>query len=51
MVVVGQIQARDPEVALLDALTSELGLGGYSADETFGWSRLTIALLACDTSC
>ncbi len=38
-VVVGHVQASDPEVvALLDALTSELAVGGYSPDETFGYS-------------
>lgn len=37
--VVEHIQAWDRDVvALLDALTSELALGGYSADETFGYS-------------
>jgi putative acetyltransferase len=36
---VGPVSARDPEVAaLLDALTSELALGGYAASETFGYS-------------
>jgi putative acetyltransferase len=33
------VSARDSEViALLDALTSELALGGYAATETFGYS-------------
>lgn len=33
------VTARDPDVAaLLDALTSELALGGYSPEETFGYS-------------
>jgi putative acetyltransferase len=33
------VSARDPEVAaLLDALTAELALGGYTPDETFGYS-------------
>jgi putative acetyltransferase len=33
------VSAREPEVAaLLDALTSELALGGYAASETFGYS-------------
>ncbi len=33
------VSARDPEVAaLLDALTAELALGGYTSDETFGYS-------------
>lgn len=33
------VEARDPAVmALLDELTSELGLGGYTADQTFGYS-------------
>lgn len=33
------VDARDPEaVALLDALTSELALGGYAVHETFGYS-------------
>lgn len=37
--VVEAVQAREPEVvALLDALTSELALAGYSADQTFGYS-------------
>jgi putative acetyltransferase len=36
---VDPVSARDPEVtALLDALTSELALGGYAATETFGYS-------------
>ena len=39
MPVVEQVQAQDRDVvALLDALTSELAHGGYSADETFGYS-------------
>lgn len=33
------VHARNPEVvALLDALTSELALGGYAASEAFGYS-------------
>src|SRR5690242_8635416 len=33
------VEARDPQVvALLDQLTSELALSGYSADQTFGYS-------------
>ncbi len=33
------VSARDPEVAaLLDALTAELARGGYTSDETFGYS-------------
>jgi putative acetyltransferase len=33
------VAARDPEVAaLLDALTSELSLGGYAPSQTFGYS-------------
>lgn len=36
---VESVSARDPEVtALLDALTSELALGGYAPSETFGYS-------------
>jgi putative acetyltransferase len=36
---VDPVSARDSEViALLDALTSELVLGGYAATETFGYS-------------
>ncbi|MDQ6616308.1 MAG: GNAT family N-acetyltransferase [Actinomycetota bacterium] len=39
MPVIETVQARDPGVlALLDALTSELALAGYSADQTFGYS-------------
>lgn len=39
MPVVEQVQARDRDVmALLDGLTSELALGGYAADEIFGYS-------------
>ncbi len=34
-----RVQARDPRViALLDELTSELALSGYTADQTFGYS-------------
>lgn len=37
--VVARVHARDPEVhVLLDALTSELALGGYAASQTFGYS-------------
>ncbi len=33
------VRARDPDVvALVDALTAELALAGYAADETFGYS-------------
>jgi putative acetyltransferase len=33
------VEARDPRViALLDELTSELALSGYTADQTFGYS-------------
>jgi putative acetyltransferase len=33
------VHARDPEAAaLLDALTSELAVGGYAVHETFGYS-------------
>jgi hypothetical protein len=36
---VDPVSARDSEVtALLDALTSELELGGYPATKTFGYS-------------
>ncbi len=36
---VAEVQARHPQVAtLLNELTSELALGGYTADETFGYS-------------
>ncbi len=34
-----RVELRDPRVmALLDELTSELALGGYTADQTFGYS-------------
>jgi putative acetyltransferase len=34
-----RVEARDPRVvALLDELTSELALSGYTADQTFGYS-------------
>ena len=36
---VAAVQARDPEViALIDALTRELAGGGYTPEETFGYS-------------
>lgn len=39
MLRVAPVRARDPEVAaLFDALTAELGRGGYAASETFGYS-------------
>ncbi len=39
MIEVGPVAVRDAEVlALLDALTEELAGGGYSAEETFGYS-------------
>ena len=36
---VSEVSARDPEVrALVDALTDELALGGYTAEQTFGYT-------------
>jgi hypothetical protein len=42
---VDPVSARDSEVtALLDALTSELALGGYAAAETFGYLQSATSL-------
>ena len=38
------VDVRDPEVlALVDALTAELALGGYGEEETFGYSADQLA--------
>ncbi|ROP45037.1 GNAT family N-acetyltransferase [Pseudokineococcus lusitanus] len=43
-VVVVPVTARDPEVlALVDALTAELALGGYAEEESFGYSAEQLA--------
>ena len=44
LVEVGPVDVRDPEVlALVDALTAELAGGGYTAEETFGYSAEQLA--------
>lgn len=47
MTAVAPVDVRDPEVlALVDALTAELALGGYGEDETFGYSAEQLAASA-----